>query len=369
MDIVGLYLTRSKNAGLSIVLSSNMYGRTGAKFKRFVRKVIRHCHRWESFTFSLQLHINRSPLARVVCDLLKGLNLPILQEASFKYPEHHEPLEPGDEQLVHFYTSWNAPRLETISFNDIFPEANDTFRLKTITIDLGYDGGFTFDWSPFSIGEYLSEQPYVENLGLSITDDGTFEPILPLEPFTIPTLRNFCPTKTQYASLGTVSLILKSLDMPVLEALDIHIGDQPLTTEDIDELFSGSKYTNLKSLSLYVSVIDDNRSRFEPVKVILARMQNLQHLELMSPDYETHVSAPNDSLYPRDPRDTEVVERPPLRTINLHDCMGVNEDDVRGLLDWMCEGRHWDDFEQIQGSHSVEEVGKEYLEWRRSRSA
>jgi hypothetical protein len=86
-------------------------------------------------------------------------------------------------------------------------------------------------------------------------------------------------------------------------------------------------------------------------------MRNLQHLTLVSPEYETQISVPN-------PRDGEIIEPPPLRTVHLDDCMGVQKHHVWLLLKWMREGRHWNDFEQIRGSHrtSVEDMAKENLE-------
>jgi hypothetical protein len=347
-DVVDLYITRSKNTGLSI--SIYVLERTGAGTVEFARKVESHCHRWKSFKFDAFVgggETNRRIVSQI-SNVLDLLDLPLLQEASFLHPMEHED---GDANIFHFYSNWDAPCLETVYFANMFPVVNYSFRLKTISIDitrLDLDQGTV--WSPVDLGDYLSEQPCVETLELGLTEDEEFEQVgLGLHnfaPFKVPTLRTlrFKDLNCVHASLDTVHLVLRCLDMPFLETLDIRISDKQLKTEDMKKLFSSSKYRNLKSLFLHVDdAMRYDSPKFEPFEVILSKMPNLQHLRLESPDYQTGISSPYR-------RNRKFTERPPLRTIHLNNCMGVTGYNVKHLLDWIRGGKHWEDFEQIRVS-------------------
>jgi hypothetical protein len=310
----------------------------------FVSKVLPHCHRWESFKLDTFCGDQYRPALAQITNLLKDLNLPRLQNASFIHPIEYEE---GDEEIIHFYTSWNAPRLQSIYCGDMFPKANSTFRLKTVIIEVMRPGpGQGFEWTPQLLGEYLSEQPFVETLELGLTKDEAFDlSDFPLETFKIPTLRNllFTDIQSAHASLETVSLILKCLETPALETLEIHISDEQLTTEDIYELFLGGEYSKLKSLLLHVGDINHNDAfKFEPLEVIFSQMRTLQHLKLESPDFRIGISAPN--------RNNPEAVAPPLRTVHLNDCKGVTGYGVMDLLKWIRDGKHWKDFKQMHVS-------------------
>ena len=315
VENVALHMTRSRGLSLDVTLDVGFTGKRDPV--RFLRTILVEHRRWQSFRLNAFHGIANWYDMGQIHALLQGLSLPKLESVIIEHLGHRPYANaPVDNDEFHFYITWDAPSVKSWYSTNLFPRTNRTFRLEEVTIDISWRDRFdTFKWSTTQLGEFLSEQPCIETLELGLTFADEYGLIAAQGTHVIPTLRTlrFKDMSVPTAPTRPIKDILRTLEMPSLETLELRINDDDITTRDLEEMFSGGRFTNLKNFLF--SITDNNVSLevpFQPLESILPNTPNLQYLRLESPHLKTGLKL---GLLGNN--------KPPLHTVDIDSCRGV----------------------------------------------
>lgn len=325
-EIVDLYLTRSKNAAITIELQ--VEENRPHECITFLRKAVAHCARWSSFRFLVYDTIQDRETMVQIHRLLSGLSLPALKSVDVMYfsPEVYAIVGTPASRELHFYSTWYAPTLETFKCKSILPVENESFRLTEITVD----NSMQDVWNLAELGQYLVRQTMLQDLHVyfAFQDGWNEDEIIPVQLKSVHKLT----IKASASSLVATSQVLKAFGMPALETLELHVD---CIHTNLEHFFPEERdFSTVKELLVRFR---GSAPPHAPMTTIFGHFPNLEDLTISSPDNMLNPSVANGT------------KPPPLRRIFFEECnhIEIEEEGMPNLLEHLKAGPTWSALEEL----------------------
>ncbi|KLO08477.1 hypothetical protein SCHPADRAFT_1000927 [Schizopora paradoxa] len=317
------------------------------KVKDFTVEVAKSSTRWKSIEFHMPYSVERvlyydgtsHSLYLWLTGELRNLDLSRLESLSIKHqgclPDRSDgdfvSSKEGVFSLMHFYASWEAPKLRSLSFTALIPAPIQGASIEELTLDIRADP----DEMDFSVAlqdllGFLAATPSLHTLVLRSYYRGYKDGDQPLlfSPVVLENLKSLTLTVDEEPEIPGGDFLftsfVASLRIPNLISLAVRIIAEDISSEeqrDVTELVNSlipdlGVNPRLENLSVFVYVYDDEDK--PTMSIPLEKYPSLQSLEI-SLDGKLSVT-PGSTLHPK------MKKSRSLKQITLDDCaFGVEE--------------------------------------------